>query len=321
MEFSRRELLISGGGLLLASTVPAQPASPNVLQGTAFATSWRLVTGERFDKPALRAAIDAVTQSVDQAMSPFRPDSEISHFNQTLTTDWHPVSADTCTVVGEALRVAALTSGSFNPTVGPIVGQFGFGPIRGTATGLSHEIAVRDGMLHKRRPELSIDLCGIAKGYALDRMAAACQAHGLTEFLFELGGEVIANGRHPAGRHWQVGIERPGTAGLRQVVTLDGMALATSGTAINSYQLGARRYSHIIDPRTAGPADTALESVSVVAATAMTADAMATALFVMGPQQGPAFAQDAGIDALFLVTDGDRLREISTAGMAARILS
>lgn len=328
MMLSRRDLLISGGGLLLASTVPARPASAGVMQGSAFATSWRLVTHQTVDRPVLRSAIETIVRSVDKAMSPFRTDSEISQFNRTATTDWQSLSAETCDVTREALRVAALTSDAFNPTVGPIVGQFGFGPIKGIATGQSRDIAVEDGKLRKRKPDLSIDLCGIAKGYALDRMAAACEIHGITDYLFELGGEVIAKGRHPTGREWRVGIEQPMPRANRlphtdhpqSVITLNGMALATSGVASNSYRIGHKRYSHIIDPHTRRPSESALASVSVVNPTAMTADALATALFVMGPQKGPAFAQEAGIDALFLIADDDTLRERTTTGFAARIL-
>lgn len=327
MMFTRRDLLISGGGLLLASTVPARPEPAGVLQGTAFSTSWRLVTHQLVKKPVLRASIETIIQSVDKAMSPFRTDSEISQFNRTATTDWQSLSAETCEVAREALRVAAMTSDAFNPTVGPIVGRFGFGPIKGTATGQSRDIAVEGGKLRKRKPDLSIDLCGIAKGYALDCMATACEIHGITDYLFELGGEVIARGRHPAGRDWRVGIEQPLSRTnrlpranhLQRVIVLNDMALATSGTAINSYRIGHKRYSHIIDPHTRQPSESALASVSVVDPTAMTADALATALFVMGPRKGPAFAQQAGIDALFLIADGDRLRERTTAGFAARI--
>ena len=322
MTLSRRELFTLGGGLLIASTAPARPASASVLRGSAFGTSWQLVTPEPVGQSVLPAAIDAIIQSVDRAMSPFRPDSQISRFNRFPTTDWQPVSSGLSAVVDEALRVAAMTSGAFNPTVGPIVGRLGFGPIKGTVHGQAWEIALQEGNVRKYRPGLSLDLCGVAKGHALDRMAAACEAHGLVDYLFELGGEVVAKGRHPAGRRWRIGIERPvpGPASLQQAVTLDGMALATSGNTINSYRVGGRLYSHIIDPATGEPADSALVSVSVLANTAMRADALATALFVMGSHKGPAFANEAGIDALFLVEEGDTLRETVTADFSAHAI-
>lgn len=324
MKLSRRDLLISAGGMLAASALPAWAGPARALRGRAFGASWKLVSGGAFDEVAVHAAIESVVESVDGAMSPFRADSEITRFNGADTTGWQPLSADTCVVLREGLRVAALTSDAFNPTVGPLVGRYGFGPIGGTETGGAREIGLRDGMVRKLRPSLSLDLCGIAKGHALDRIVSACTALGLTDFLVELGGEVYARGRHPGGRGWHVGVERPlaDTTGLLQlVVGLDGQALATSGNAVNGYRYGARRYSHIIDPTTARPADTTLASVTVVAASAITADAMATALYAMGPERGPDFAEAQGIEALFISEDGGNLRETATSGFSARILA
>jgi thiamine biosynthesis lipoprotein len=323
MRFSRRGLMISATAVFAASVTPAWSASSGILEGRAFGASWRLVSAGGLNERIVRDAIEAVVESVDAAMSPFRADSEISRFNRTVTADWQVISAETCAVVREGLRVAGLTHGAFNPTVGPLVGRFGFGPIKGPVVGAPSDIAVRDGVVRKLQPALSLDLCGIAKGHALDRIVVALTDLGLTDFLLELGGEVHASGRHPAGRDWQVGVERPGmgAGGVQCVVALGGMALATSGDAINSYRHGGRRYSHIIDPLTRQPTDTPLASVTVLATTAMTADALATGLYAMGPERGPAYAEGAGVEALFLTKDGDTLRAITTAGFGARILA
>ncbi len=323
MTLSRRELIVSGGGALLASTLPALGAETLVLEGSAFGSSWRLVAAGTGNSDALRSMFREIIAAVDHSMSPFRADSELSLFNRAPTTDWQPLSADMCRVVDEGLRVGALTSGAFNPTVGPLVGKFGFSPITYGRSGAAEEITVRGGAVRKARPELSLDLCGIAKGYALDRMAAACEAQGFHDFLVELGGEVVAKGRHPSGRFWQVAIERPvaGSGAFQRVVALGGAALATSGDKVNSYLYRGRRYSHIIDPLTGEPASSSLASVTVAAARAMTADALATALFAMGTQRGPAFAQDAGIEALFIMREGKAMREVTTAGFDARILA
>src|SRR5690606_6396009 len=128
-----------------------------------------------------RSALEAIIASVDGAMSPFRADSDLSRFNRAATTDWQPLSAATCTVVEEGLRVAALTGNAFNPTVGPLVGRYGFGPITHGLAGLPEEIVVRDGAARKARPGLSLDLCGIAKGHALDRMVVACRKQGMSD--------------------------------------------------------------------------------------------------------------------------------------------
>lgn len=320
MRLSRRGLIVSAGGALAASALPSWAgAQARTLGGPAFGASWTLVAPAPLDEAAVHDAFADIIASVDAAMSPFRAGSEITRFNRAATTDWLPLSAATRAVVAEGLRVAALTQNAFNPTLGPLVGRFGFGPITDGIAGLPDEIALGDSAVRKARARLTLDLNGIAKGHALDRMAAACAALGLADYLIELGGEVFAAGRHPSGRAWQVGVERPTSeGGVQRVVTTDGAALATSGSAVNAYEWQGRRYAHIVDPATGRPADSALASVTVAAATAMTADALATALYAMGPERGPDFAASAAIEALFVMEDG---RETATAGFAARILA
>ena len=318
MALSRRGFIVTAGGGLLASTLPAWSRETEALRGPAFGASWMLVAPAGA-AAAVAPALEEIVASVDAAMSPFRADSELSRFNRSGETGWQPLSAETCAVAGEGLRVAALTGDAFNPTVGPLVARYGFGPIGRGAAGSPAEIAVRDGAARKARPDLSLDLCGIAKGHALGRMVAACEAHGLCDFLIELGGEVSARGRHPAGRAWQVGIEARGA--VRRVAVLDGTALATSGDAVNAFSYHGRRYAHIIDPATGLPADTPLASVTIAAASAMTADALATALFAMGADRGPAFARSNGIEALFVVAEKGGMRESATGGFEARLLA
>ncbi|PSM16378.1 FAD:protein FMN transferase [Nitratireductor sp. StC3] len=320
MKLSRRDLMLFAGGAVLAGALPAEAAEAGqrVLRGPAFGASWTLVAAGPLDAGAIRSAFAAVIASVDGAMSPFRADSELSRFNRAATTGWQALSAASCAVAAEGLRVAALTDGAFNPTLGPLVGRYGFGPIRQGRAGRPGEIEVADGAARKARPDLSLDLCGIAKGHALDRMVAVCRARGMTDFVLELGGEVFAIGRHPSGRRWRIGIERPlPQGGLQRAVALDGMSLATSGDAVNGYAYGGRRYGHIIDPATGAPARSALGSVTVAAETAMTADALATALYGMGARRGPEFARRAAIEALFVMDDA---REVATAGFQARLL-
>ncbi|MGB3390254.1 MAG: FAD:protein FMN transferase [Pseudaminobacter sp.] len=322
MTSSRRDIIIWGGCALMASMLPARAAcegaSPLVtLRGPAFGTSWSLLARGPCDGQAIKAAFENVISSVDIAMSPFQAESEISRFNGAATTDWYGVSADTITVVEEAIRIASLTDGGFNPTVGPIVGRFGFGPILRGEPGSMEDIAVDAHAIRKSRATLSLDLCGIAKGYALDRMVATCRDLGITDLLVELGGEVRAAGFHPFGRRWQVGVERPSQGGFSHAVSLEDHALATSGKAVNAYAFGSRTYSHIIDPATGLPASNGLASVTVAAGTAMTADALATALYALGAERGPDVARRAHIEALFIMDAGN---EVTTGNFDTRIL-
>jgi thiamine biosynthesis lipoprotein len=322
MMFTRRAFLAGAGSLALARPVLAG-SSAAVIEGSAFGASWRAVVPEDNDPQTMRAAVQAIVNSVDAAMSPFRADSEIARFNDTNDTDWVALSAPSCEVVAEALRVAGMTAGAFDPTVGGVVGQYGFGPITRRSRGDLSGISLRAGAVKKALPDLTLDLCGVAKGHALDRMVEAIEALGAMNFLLEVGGEVAARGRHPDGRKWQVGIEKPepGDLGFQRVVALAGEALATSGDRVNSYVTGGRRYSHIIDPHRSRPADTSLASVSVLASTAMRADAMATALFAMGHEAARAFAEQNRLPALFLVREKDGICEITTGSFDERILA
>lgn len=323
MRLTRRSLLTGAGSAFLASALPAHAAGTRVIGGPAFGTSWRVTLPESIEEGAIAAAIRSVVESVDAAMSPFRADSEVSRFNASGTCNWQALSPETCAVVRQSLAVAARSRGAFDPTVGPIVGRYGFGPIRGVSTGSYRDIAARENAVKKSEPGLTLDLCGIAKGQALDRIVAALDVLRVTDFLIELGGEIFARGAHPDGRAWQVGVERPapGPTTLQRIVRLDGRALATSGDAMNSFMIAGRRYSHIIDPRRGEPADNGFASVSVFMPAAAMADALATALMAMDPEAGVALAEYEEIPALFIVREGDALREIMTGGFADAVVA
>lgn len=323
MHPSRRGVLIAAAGLLFSDLLPARAAGVRVIGGPAFGTSWRITLPAAIHDGDIVTRIRAIVGSVDAAMSPFRPDSELSRFNVARTRDWQAMSPRTCAVIRESLDIAARSQGAFDPTVGPIVGRFGFGPIREGSAGSYRGIAVRDDAVRKAEPGLTLDLCGIAKGHALDRMVAALDVARIANFLVEVGGEVFARGTHPDGRAWQVGVERPlpEPTGVQRIVRLGASALATSGDAVNGYTIAGRRYSHIIDPSRGEPVDNGIASVSVFMPAAATADALATALVAMGPEAGAAFAEREKIAALFVIREGGGLREIMTGGFADTVIA
>lgn len=322
MKLSRRQMLIGAGSAALAFNMPAQATVTNVLGGAAFGTSWRLTLPGGSDSAATRRAIEEIVHVIDKAMSPFRADSEITLFNSIKATDALPMSQELYPVAQAALSIAAQSKGAFDPTIGPLVRRYGFGPISNAPTGDYSAIELGEGGLRKKHPDLSLDLCGIAKGYALDRMTNALEQLGESNFLLELGGEVSARGQHISGRPWQVGIENPkqNAVPFFHIVALNEQALATSGDAVNAYEFDGVRYSHIIDPRIGKPAQNDIASVSVLAATGMQADALATTLMVMGAEQGADFAWAQNISALFVVRDGAQLREVVTGDFADQIL-
>jgi thiamine biosynthesis lipoprotein len=246
-------------------------------------------------------------------MSPFRADSALTRFNASGAGRLE-VDPDLAVVTSEALRMAVLTGGAFDPSVGPDVGRYGFGPIHGMRIG-THAGFDSDGLaISKMDSRLTLDLCGIAKGYALDLMADCIERAGFRDFVAEIGGEVAARGTDVGETPWRIGISDPlGGGGLHTILDIGALALATSGDAVNAYSVGGRRYSHIIDPWTDEPVRNSVASVSVLAATAMTADALATALLVMGPEAGIVFASARGIPVLYLLRRPDgRLGEVAS---------
>ncbi len=321
MALTRRALLAGTAASLAASAVRAAGREILHIEGPAFGARWSVRIDAESDGAAIAAAVASIVASVDAEMSPYRPTSAIGLFNATDTTDWLPLPPATLATLRQARRVARLTQGAFDPTVGGITGRYGFGPIRQAPAGSFDGVAIASGAARKDHALQTLDLCGIAKGHALDRVVAALSDAGHRDFLVEMGGEVMARGAHPDGRPWRVGVENPTPQSISiwHRVNVTGEALATSGDRTNSYLSGKHRYGHIIDPRRLMPADTALASVSVFAPQAVLADALATALFALGPENGPALAEQTGIAALFLIRDGNGHRDIITAGFSHRI--
>jgi thiamine biosynthesis lipoprotein len=323
--WSRRDVLIGAGSAFGAAAMPgiAGAAATRVIGGAAFGTYWRVTLPAGVDVGQINNAIGGINDAINSALSPFRPGSEISRFNRSASTGWMTLGKDAARVMGEGLRIAALTGGGFDPTVGPIVGRFGFGPITGHRAGTYQNIAARGSQVKKDHPGLTFDPCGIAKGFALDRIVDCLDGLGIAAYLAEFGGEVYARGTHPGGRPWQVGIERPLPApfSFQRILRLEGMALATSGDSVNNYVVAGRRYSHIIDPRKGAPVSNGVAAVSVIAARAITADALATGLMAMGSKKGLAFAERNKLPVLYLLRGKGGFREIASTSLGAYVIA
>lgn len=284
---------------------------------------------------ALHTAVDAALAEVNHKMSTYREDSELSRFNATQSTDPFPMSMDTLTVFQHAREISEVTGGAFDVTVGPLVDAWGFGPPGEPAAFptdaeverlLPHvgyrqlEIDPDSSTLRKRHPVVAADLSALAKGYAVDQVADVLIASGLDSFLVEVGGEVRTMGLSERGDAWRVGIERPspGPPTVHRLVPLSGQCLATSGDYRNYYEVGDRRLSHTIDPRNGRPVSHGLASASVVAPLCVRADGMATALEVLGPDEGFKLAVEQGWAALLIGRREDgSLYEHETPAFAA----
>ncbi len=302
------------------------------LSGQTMGTTYsvKVVPGahEESEQEQLAAIVQRVVDGVDQTMSTYIPDSEIENFNRH-GTDPCEASEDMIEVIAEAQRVARLTRGAFDITVGALVNLWGFGPsgakpppdvdtLQGlvAVTGFEQiEVDPETRILRKARSDCRIDLSAIAKGYAVDRVAEALAERGFPRYMVEVGGEVRAHGRKANGEVWRIGIERPDPAGrtVHLALPLADLSLATSGDYRNFVIRDGVRISHTIDPRTGYPISHNLASVSVIHASCMTADALATALEVLGPDEGVALAERHDIPALFLIReDEETYREIRT---------
>lgn len=284
------------------------------------------------DAGGLRGRVQERLDRVNDRMSTWQPDSQLSRFERHEGVDWFEVSPETARVIGRAIEIADLSSGAFDPTVAPLVDLWSFGdedvPRRipsDAEIDAARErvgwraIEVRDDppAIRRTRPGIALDLSAIAKGFAVDEVCRELEAAGIGGFLVEVGGELRTKGAKPDGEAWRVGIERPHEGLDRRVyrsLVIGNRALATSGDYRNYFDVDGVRYSHTIDPATGRPITHRLASVSIVADDCTTADAWATALMVLGPERGYDLAVEEGIAAYLLVrrADGTGFDELAT---------
>jgi thiamine biosynthesis lipoprotein len=323
-------------------TPPLEPVTQ--LVGRTMGGDWSVRLARPVDAAAAAALESSLQQTLDRLdgqMSTWKPSSDLSRFNAHRGTDWFPVPPDLGEVVAEARRVSEQTGGAFDVTVGPLVNLWGFGPpapaaepevrvpsedaIRAARRRVGYrkvDVRTAPPALRKREADVYVDLSGIAQGYAADAVAARLDAAGVADYLVDVCGEVRARGAAAPGRTWRVAVQAPVAdtyRPMRSVELPDGMALATSGDYQNFFEDGAgRRYSHEIDPRTGRPIAHGLASVSVAHASAARADALATALMVLGPDAGVALARREKIPALFVVRrdGGTNFEQIATPAFA-----
>lgn len=278
------------------------------------------------DLAALRQDLAAAVEQVDEQMSPWKPDSDLMRLNSAPVGEWVDLPAEIREVLDCALDVQRLSAGAFDPCVGALVDAWGFGAVRDApdaqairAARESMPLAAKGyleldspaGRARKNAP-LQLDLCGIAKGYAVDRMAHVLQQHGVRHALAALDGELRAVGGQASRVPWAVALERPeaGRRAVHGVIELENLAVATSGDYRRCLGVGDVRLAHTMDARRCAPVNNAVASVTVLARNCMQADAWATALLVAGPDEGLAMAQRVGMDVLFLLRRAGGLTEV-----------
>ena len=266
-----------------------------------------LPDGKDFDEQKVQGEINRRLKTVNDQMSTYQDDSELSQFNQHQEDIPFKVSQDTFKVVQEAVRIHQLTEGALDVSIGPLVNLWGFGPegrpdkvpteleiaSRKKMTGMQH-LTFEENQLSKAIPSLYIDLSAIAKGFGVDVIAHYLSELGLKNYLVEIGGELQLKGVNAKGQPWRIAIEKPSDSPTKQaqeIIAPQNMAIATSGDYRNYFEENGVRYSHTIDPKTAKPIHHRLVSVTVIDPSCMTADGLSTAFMVMGTESAYALAE------------------------------
>lgn len=276
--------------------------------------------GIKTDQTALHKAIDAELHRVNQEMSTYLPDSELSKLNRSPVGEPVRVSPDMFDVLLLSLEVSWISDGAFDITVGPLVDLWGFGPrdelkpYRVPDPKRIAELLKNVGFTHlefdmahhtvTKRHAMTLDLSGVAKGFGVDKVATLLDNAGYHNYMVEIGGELHLKGHSPRGTPWRIAIEEPNSSLERTVnraVVLTDIGMATSGDYRNFFEQNGRRYSHTIDPKTGYPITHNLASVTVLAKTTARADALATALEVLGPKKGMQLAEQQHLPVYMIV--------------------
>ncbi len=299
------------------------------LNGPTMGTRWSALffAAPWFDPAPLNAALQAAVDEVDAQMSTWKPGSDLMRLNAAPAGEWVPVPARLMEVLRLGLEIGRASGGAFEIGLGDAVRAWGFGPeaampdrIRAAmnaprlaaAEALELDAAAR--RVRKRAP-IALDLNGIAKGYGVDRLAETLMDFGIPSGLVGIDGEMRALGLRADGDAWTVAVERPDSG--RRAPPFDPRTGGRGGRDLGrvpSLGRGARAPAVAYHgPARGAPLLASPASVTVVARSCVEADAWATALMVLGPGKGARLARRLGLDALFLLRDGDR--EIRSAGV------
>lgn len=288
--------------------------------------SARFIVPEQAQVKAIVADLEAAVTGVDAQMSNWKADSDLSRLNRAALGEWVSISANLASVLVRAVEIGHETANAFNIGVGDLVDAWGFGPagaIHQRGPSIDHckcqqvdellEIDVR-GLRARKHAYVTLDLCGIAKGFGVDELARVVNRHNICSWLVGIDGEMRARGCKADGSPWAIALEAPedDRRAAMGVIELGEAAIATSGDYRHWSEINGVRIAHTMDPRTGAPLHTALTSVTVIAPTCADADAYATAMMVLGTEAGRNLARHLSLDALFVAREGAGLRKTGT---------
>ena len=299
----------------------------HLIQGPTMGTTYhvKVVTGYFQAISGLKEKIDRRLEEINQSMSTYIEDSEISRFNNYQQVGKRfKIFEDFYRVMKTAQAIYRLSDGAWDGTVNPLVDLWGFGragpknkvPMEYEISALLSDIGFENidvlepGFLVKKRAAVTLDLSSIAKGYGVDQVADTIRKEGFQNYLVEIGGEVFASGYRKDGKLWHIGINRPQTDAafddVYKVVSLNNKGFATSGDYRNFFVIDGVRYSHVIDSRTGYPVANGVAAVSIIADTCTFADGLATAIMVMGAEKGlDLINRLEGVEGLIVVEKQD----------------
>jgi thiamine biosynthesis lipoprotein len=311
------------GLLLIVVQGCTEKSDQLVYSGMTMGTTYqvKIVPGNASLDEKLGDQIQRQLQALDTLFTTYNKTSELMVFNRSAIKEPHRISQDMVEVLGIAKDIYLLTHGAFDPTVGPLVNVWGFGPENThdsvpspeiiaplvSSIGFDNLLLDRKNQMASRQKDIQLDLSAVAKGYAVDVVANLLTSKGLDNYLVEVGGELRASGHKSNGQRWRVAIEKPllEQGGIQQAISLENVAVATSGDYRNYFEKDGKRYSHTIDPRTGYPLSHSLASVTVIAETAARADALATAMMVLGPEKSLSLAEENNISAYILIKQNE----------------
>lgn len=300
------------------------------LSGSTMGTTWsvKIADATLINMKALEDSIKKRLVAINDDFSTYQDDSAITRFNQNDSITPFKVSPAFFEVAQTAKKISLLTEGAFDPTLAPLIELWGFGkavkmglPDEEQITAIQSLIGYQqltlnpaDLTLQKKISALSIDYSAIAKGYAVDQISKLLLEENLTNHLVEIGGELKANGKKANNQPWTIAIAKPipGKPTAMQKLTLNNEGVATSGNYNNFFFFEGKYYSHTLDPKTARPVTHSLASTTVRHSSTMIADALATAIMVMGVEKGIRFANQHKFAVFMINKEGDTFQSYSS---------
>lgn len=301
--------------------------------GTTYSIKIVDIRAGELEPGILKSEIDELLYKINMQMSTYIPESEISKFNRSAANVWFEVSSSFLEVLNLSIQVNSESDGAFDPTIMPAVNLWGFGRKgrRNAPPSNKEIIEVRNyiGMekilqlentISKTNPHTELDFSAIAKGYAVDAVARLVAEKGYKSYMVEIGGEVVTKGLKNDATPWRIGIDKPDIEmhvekAFQAILVISDVAVATSGDYRNFFIMNDSLYSHTIDPVTCHPIINGMASVTVIAPSCILADAMATAIMVMGSERGLEWVESKSeVETMIIERNKDSYSIVTSSG-------